>query len=513
MTLLTTCITKEEHHLVFGGDNGLTVARVNAIVNSGAKAIVISDNECPTSLEDKVNSGKVIFHKKEAEVGDLTSFGRKDVDFVVDRVFIVSHNSKVEEIFHRCLRLRIPINTTDRADFSTFTLLSTYENGPFKVGVSTLGKGCKLASKIRREIVNGLPENIDEICDNIGKLKQEITQQDNVTEDAGENEEDSVNTTTLNKLVDEFGMSNNDRKSLRSRWLSQIVEYYPLAKLGSITMADLEANYSSNSSQNQHELTTKRQKTEPKGKISLVGAGPGSADLLTAGAINEIMTADLVLADKLVPQQVLDVIPKKTKVFIARKFPGNAENAQQELLTMGLQALEQNQNVVRLKQGDPYIFGRGGEEYGFFSQKGFTPKVIPGITSALAAPVLAGIPVTHRDVCDQVLICTGTGRRGKVPELPDYNPSRTTVFLMALHRVVELIPKLVEEKQWEWDMPVAVIERASCPDQRVIRTTLKYVGEAIEANGSRPPGLFVAGDGCKILHEVEEKWRVEEGCS
>jgi uroporphyrin-III C-methyltransferase len=233
---------------------------------------------------------------------------------------------------------------------------------------------------------------------------------------------------------------------------------------------------------------------------------------------------------------VLDLIPRRTPVHIARKFPGNAERAQEELLELGLEGLRRGQTVLRLKQGDPYIYGRGGEEFAFFSQQGFADNItlLPGITSALSAPLFASIPATQRGVSDQVLICTGTGRRGEPTAPPEFVVTRTVVFLMALHRIRDLVADLTaygsydtgiendlgqygsaRRRLWPNSTPCAVIERASCPDQRVIRTSLEHVAAAIEEEGSRPPGLLVLGAACEALCKIDgprvPAWTVEEG--
>ena len=188
---------------------------------------------------------------------------------------------------------------------------------------------------------------------------------------------------------------------------------------------------------------------------------------------------------------------------------------------MGLQALQSGKTVLRLKQGDPYLYGRGAEEYVFFKKEGYIPVVLPGITSALSAPLFAGIPATHRSVADQVLICTGTGRKGAVPEPPSYVPTQTVVFLMALHRLSSLVESLtcpspegkpVSRTLWPINTPCAVVERASCADQRVIRSTLEHVCLAVQEEGSRPPGLLVVGSSCEVLHQpAGQDWVVEDG--
>lgn len=154
--------------------------------------------------------------------------------------------------------------------------------------------------------------------------------------------------------------------------------------------------------------------------------------------------------------------------------------------------------------------------------------MLPGITSALSAPLFARVPCTSRGVSDQVVICTGTGRKGKAPEPPSYSESKTVVFLMALHRVGELVESLVGLKKeggeegdggegrkgdaWPKETPCAVVERASCSDQRVIRSTLEFVVQAVENEGSRPPGLLVLGKACEVLKgRGGARWVVEEG--
>ncbi|KAI5951294.1 MET1 [Candida jiufengensis] len=520
--LLASLNIKGERILLFGYSN-LALLRINSILEAGAYPILVvqDDDKTLDAIEQYDLNSKVEIivdsNYKDNIENYLTLYGNKESDGVIDRVFVTllknSHQEIRERIYKSCRKYRVPINTTDYPDLCTFTLLSTHTQGDFQLGITTNGKGCKLSSRLKREIVKNLPSDIDQICTNIGNLRTTIQKEDQISElTTGENEDDLHNSKNFNSLVKEFDQTKNDIKLRRNRWLSQIVEYYPLSKLSSISIEDLKQVYNEDKSKSQP--LTESTTTTNKGKIALIGSGPGSVSLLTIGALQAINQADLILADKLVPQQVLDLIPKNhgPELFIARKFPGNAEKAQEELLSMGLVGLKQGKFVIRLKQGDPYIFGRGGEEFNFFEEHGYTPIVVPGISSALAAPVVANIPMTHRDVADQVLICTGTGRKGVVPNLPHFDPNRTTIFLMALHRIVELVPVLIE-KGWESDLPVAIIERASCPDQRVIRTTLSKLGDVVEQCGSRPPGLLVTGYACEVIYKDKDfkDFIVEEG--
>lgn len=346
----------------------------------------------------------------------------------------------------------------------------------------------------------------------LGTLRRRIWEEEHAAElsqDIEAEEEDTGQTATFNKLVIEE--SKEAARGRRMRWLSQICEYWPLRRLATITDADIDNLFREFAKSSPSKVGPTPTSSERRvGRIILAGSGPGNPDLLTRAAHKAILSADLILADKLVPAPILDLVPRRATVHIARKFPGNADKAQEELLELGLEGLKAGKVVVRIKQGDPYIYGRGGEEYDFFREHGYIPSVLPGITSALSAPLFAAIPATHRGVADQVLICTGTGRKGAPLDPPDFVATRTLVLLMSLHRLSALVDDLTK-KGYPKELPVAVLERASCPDQRVIRTSLEHVRAAVEEEGSRPPGLLVVGNACKVLMKYEQRWVVEEG--
>ncbi|KAL4942226.1 hypothetical protein BDV06DRAFT_192759 [Aspergillus oleicola] len=524
--LLASLNVDSQVHLIIGS-NPLAAARCTRSLQAGAKPVIIApeSESLQYTLAAHIEDGSAQWVRRDFQDEDLTSLGREEVDHVVDMVFITfgGSNPQNSHIFKLCRRLRIPINVSDAPDLCIFSLLSTYSDGPLHVGITTSGRGCKLASRLKREISATLPPNLGNAIDRLGTIRKRLWEEDFAAGlcDGGfdVDEDDSTGQRhTFNKLVTEDDV--NAAKTRRMRWLSQICEYWPLRKLAAINDADIDSILQEYSSVNVK--TTDVNGAElpaAKGKIILAGSGPGHPDLLTRATFKAIQDADIVLADKLVPAPVLELIPRRTEVHIARKFPGNADQAQEEFLRMGLAALQKGLRVLRLKQGDPYLYGRGGEELDFFRAEGFTPVVLPGITSALSAPLFAEIPATHRGVSDQVLICTGTGRKGAAPEPPTYVPTQTVVFLMALHRLSALIESLTIPSAdaklrtlWPKETPCAIIERASCSDQRVIRSTLEHVCQAFEAEGSRPPGLLVVGASCHVLHKPDgQQWIVEEG--
>ncbi|KAL2016588.1 hypothetical protein VTK56DRAFT_3289 [Thermocarpiscus australiensis] len=610
-SLLTAQHCTGHVHLILGA-NPLAAARASHSLSAGAKPVLIAplppssssqDNTPPLhySLANLISSGALTHLARPFADADLFTLGRPEVDRVVDAVFITSTTAgplgigigigigDAERVSALCRRHRIPVNVVDAPALCSFSLLSVHVDGPLQIGVTTNGRGCKLAGRIRREVAAGLPAGLGAACARLGEVRRRVVMEEEmkVPATAGGNGEgagaedggvdDSVEQTAgLNRLVREGDAE--AAKTRRMRWLAQVCEYWPLKRLAAITDADIEAILSSypgggntaapsvslgsNSSNNNKPGSGQR---PPTGRVILAGSGPGHPDLLTRATYKAIQSADLVLADKLVPAGVLDLIPRRTPVSIARKFPGNADRAQEELLEQALAGVRAGKTVLRLKQGDPFVYGRGGEEVAFFRARGLGDRVavLPGITSSLSAPLFAGIPPTQRDVADQVLICTGTGKQGRAPRPPEYVESRTVVFLMALHRIEGLVAELTvytdddeeeeeeeeEEEQgardgaqegergqegkgresenpsrrreasrrrrtlWPLNTPCAVVERASCPDQRVIRTSLRFVAEAIEQEGSRPPGLLVVGRACEALYTPEKgrSWVVEDG--
>ncbi|KAM3504895.1 hypothetical protein MY10362_003271 [Beauveria mimosiformis] len=548
-------------HLVVG-TNPLAASRCAASLAAGAHPVLVAPANASTDLhyglQAKIDDGSVKWEQKPLDDEDLFRLGRAEVGGVVDAVFVTTGTRETNtHIATLCRRNRIPVNVVDAPDLCTLTLLSTHVDGPLQIGVTTNGRGCKLASRIRREIAASLPANLGAATARLGDARRRIIQQDysrdtlSPSSSSPLDEDDSTGqSAAFNKLVVQDA---EEIKTRRMRWLSQVCEYWPLSRLSSITdddVATLLTSYqtdtaSSSSSSLLPSLNPNpnSSKTPKLGRLLLAGSGPGHPDLLTRATHRALLSADVILADKLVPAGVLALIPRRTPVSIARKFPGNADRAQEELLAAAHAGVLAGQTVLRLKQGDPFLYGRGGEEVAWFRAKGLGDRVavLPGMTSALSAPLFAGIPATQRDVADQVLICTGTGKKGAAPAPPEFVASRTVVFLMGLHRIAGLVrelttpvelqdaPSASSEKMppnvatlgppatrrlWPPTTPCAVVERASCPDQRVIRTTLARVAEAVEEEGSRPPGLLVVGAACTALEGPLDRgraWVVEEG--
>ncbi|CAK5279286.1 unnamed protein product [Mycena citricolor] len=418
-------------------------------------------------------------------------------------------NSSAERIYSICRKRSIPVNITDMPNLCDFTFTSTHRfagsestvRSALQIGVTTNGQGCRLASRIKREIVGLLPKEVGAAVDQVGAMRV-------LARGAGIDCTDDGGAATPNEPVPTRNPIETEVESARRRmkWVAQVSEYWPIPRLGAMTEEDMREVLAgehpsatlSIQSPSLHSLDRPK-----KGRILLVGSGPGHPSLLTVATHTTLTKlADVVLSDKLVPAAVLALIPSTVEVRIAKKFPGNAEGAQSEMMEAAIEAANRGLTVVRLKQGDPVVYGRAGEEVLYFRERGYESIVIPGVSSALAGPTFAGIPVTQRGVADSLALCTAVGRGGSEAQLPGYLRPRTLVILMGVARLGQVIATLCDEKSSErrlgpmypGNTPIAIVERASMPDQRVVVSTLKHIVRALESSGEqRPPGIMVIG--------------------
>jgi len=236
-----------------------------------------------------------------------------------------------------------------------------------------------------------------------------------------------------------------------------------------------------------------------RGRITMVGAGPGDPELLTIAALKVISDQDaLVITDRLVSDEILALV--KGEIRVAKKHPGCAEVAQEEIYRWVEEGLSLGKHVIRLKIGDPFVFGRGGEEVLRFRSIGYEPVVIPGVSATFAAPLLGGIPVTHRGVSNQVVMCTGYGRNGTNPDLIKYQKEQTVVFLMAVGRLRELSSNLCELAGYPLETPIGIIEKAGCRnEQRTLLGNLANIADLADKHKLKAPSTIVVGECVNVL--------------
>jgi uroporphyrin-III C-methyltransferase/precorrin-2 dehydrogenase/sirohydrochlorin ferrochelatase len=228
------------------------------------------------------------------------------------------------------------------------------------------------------------------------------------------------------------------------------------------------------------------------GHVSLVGAGPGDPGLLTRAAVARLRKADLVLYDALVDERVL-LVARRARRFFVGKRAGRHALSQQEIHALMIRAARRGQRVVRLKGGDPFVFGRGGEEAMALRAAGIPFDVVPGISSAVAAPASAGIPLTHRGLSSGFLVVSGHEEEAFAAAINELKPGAiTVVVLMGYARRAELAHMMIE-RGWPRTTPAAMVADGTRASQQVWRGTLQALtqGDAVIDGGA--PALLVVG--------------------
>ena len=233
------------------------------------------------------------------------------------------------------------------------------------------------------------------------------------------------------------------------------------------------------------------------GSVVLVGGGPGDPGLVTVRGQQAVAQADVVLADHLAPQSLLASLPPEVEVIDASKLPRGRSMAQEQINALLVEHALAGKRVVRLKGGDPFVFGRGMEELEACVAAGVPVEVVPGVTSAIGVPGLAGIPVTHRGLTHEFVVVSGHVPPGHPQSLVDWAAlgrlRGTVVVLMGVDTAGAIAAALVEHGR-DPRTPVAVIADGSTPTQRVVRTTLDGLAATLADEGIRPPAVWVVGD-------------------
>jgi uroporphyrin-III C-methyltransferase len=241
-------------------------------------------------------------------------------------------------------------------------------------------------------------------------------------------------------------------------------------------------------------ITTSTKKTGKEPRITLVGAGPGDVDLITLKGLKALKTADVVLYDALVSEELLEYAPKKaTKVYVGKRS-GDHSYSQDAVNKLMIDYAVNYGHVVRLKGGDPFVFGRGYEELDYAASYNIPAEVIPGISSSIAVPGLQQIPVTHRGLSESFWVVTGTTASGKISaDLYEAAKSNATVVvLMGIHKLSEIVE--IYKATGKHNLPVAAIQNGSTSNEKVVVGIVDTIVKLAAENKISSPALIVFGE-------------------
>ena len=240
------------------------------------------------------------------------------------------------------------------------------------------------------------------------------------------------------------------------------------------------------------------------GKVILVGAGPGDPDLLTIRAVQRISIGDVLVYDRLIQQGVLSLAKPSAERIYMGKEPGH-HTRQDEIHALLEQKALEGKTVIRLKGGDPFLFGRGGEEVEYLAERGIPFEVIPGVSSCLSAPLSAGIAVTHRDASSSVVIVTGHNAAGNEDRV-DWEAIAgidTAIFLMCVHNIETIADKLIAAGRSP-ATPAAIIQMAYWDGEHVVTGTLETIALQVRSAGIEPPATLVIGEVVRLREKLQQ---------
>lgn len=244
------------------------------------------------------------------------------------------------------------------------------------------------------------------------------------------------------------------------------------------------------------------------GKVFIVGAGPGDPKLITLKAVESIKSADIVLYDRLVSKKIVAMIPKRAEKMYVGRDVGDDYKHQDTTNDLMVKFAKKNKNVVRLKGGDPFIFGRGGEEAEFLRAHKVKYEIIPGITSGIGSAIYSGIPLTHREYASSVVFVTGHEDAKKTEGVVDWKRLAkavdTIVIMMGLSRL-EIISKKLISGGLSKNTPVAVIQNGTTDEHRMIKGTLTNISKKVIAAKIQPPSIVIVGKVVNLSDKIG--WR------
>ena len=441
--------------LVGGGDVATRKGRM--LAKAGAILRVVAP-EISTELRELVACHQGELWAREYQAGDM--------DDCVLAVAATDIESLNETISFDAKQKNIPVNVVDTPALCTYITPAIIDRSPLMIAISSGGEAPVLARLVRAKLETLIPMSYGALANLASRWRERVK----ARFDNGDSRRKFWEK-ILQGPVAELAMNNQEQLA------------------DGIIATELAAEDSS--------LT--------QGEVYLVGGGPGDPELLTLKALRLMQQADVVLYDRLVSDGVMDLVRRDAeRIYVGKRRSEHAmqqENINQLLVDLA----KQGKRVLRLKGGDPFIFGRGGEEIELLAQNNIPFQIVPGITAASGCAAYAGIPLTHRDYAQSVRFVTGHLKDDSInvhwPELA--NPTQTIVFYMGLVGLRDICAALVQHGR-QPTTPVALIERGTTQQQRVLIADLATMADVVDAQEVHAPTLFVVGDVVR-LHE-NLKW-------
>ncbi len=434
--------------LVVGGGE-LAARKVEMILKAEGRVRLVADSLC-LALEELVDLKAVEHHARAFDADDLVG---------CLLVFVATDDEELcKRVAKQATEADILVNVVDQFDLCTFIMPAIVNRSPVMVAVSTGGEAPILSRVVKSQLETFLPTGLGLLADFAGASRDRV------------------------KAAIPDG-------SLRLRFWENFI-HGPIAEYVLAGQPEAAGNLLDET------LTkaSKDQGVESQGEVYLVGAGPGDPDLLTFRAMRLMQQADVVLHDRLVPAEILDLVRRDAERVFVGKRRGDHAMRQEEIGQLMIRLAKEGKRVLRLKSGDPFVFGRGGEEIDALSSEGIHFQVVPGVTAANGCASYAGIPLTHRDHAQSCIFITGHAKDDKLDLDWDklIRPSQTLVVYMGLYSLPMLCEKLIGHGA-DANTPAAVVDNGTRKNQQVITAPLGELADAVAKAEFLGPAVVIVG--------------------
>lgn len=444
---------KDRPCLVVGGGS-IAARKIRQLLKAGGKVTVIAPEIC-NDVQQMLSDHRIkhiVSTFKPEHLDTMTLIIAATDDEVINR--------QVSELAQS---RNIPVNVVDNPELCSFIMPSIVDRNPVQIAISTGGSSPVLARLLRARLETMIPSSFGRLAELMGKSREKVRKRF-----PGMRERRRFWEHILQGPVAEMLFAGQDKTALKML---------------------------------EREIENKSPVIDSRGEVYLVGGGPGDPDLLTFRALRLMQQADVVLYDRLVAPEIVELVRKDAdRIYVGKQRDQHAL-PQEEINRLLINLAKEGKRVLRLKGGDPFIFGRGGEEIETLSSEGIPFQVVPGITAAGGCASYAGIPLTHRDYAQSCIFVTGHLKDNSMNLNWDalIQPGQTIAVYMGTHGIEVLCNELVKRGLPE-NMPAAIVQQGTTLQQRVYTGTLKTLPEIPKQNEIKPPSMIIIGEVVK-LHE------------
>ena len=434
--------------LLVGG--GETAARKLRLLRKAGAEITLVASVVTPEIADLAEAGDIVWHER--------AFDERDLEGIA-LVHAASDDNEADRAVAQAASARgLPVNVVDDPEASSFIMPAIVDRDPIVIGISSGGTAPVLARRVRESIERLLPARLGRLARFAERFRGAVKATQTPAAQRGFWERVFDGPIARQVLA-------GDEHGAREAMISLI---------------------------NRQPANDEKPQT---GAVHIVGAGPGDPDLLTLKALRLIQDADVILYDKLVGPEIVELARRDAERVYVGKTKGNHSLPQEEINALIAEHAEAGRRVVRLKGGDPFVFGRGGEELLSLRERGIEAEVVPGITAAAACAAASGIPLTHRGLARGVSLVTGHAEDGEPdfdwPALADGR--QTLAVYMGVSTAGSVMRRLLEAGAEPW-RPVAVIEKGTRPDQRVLTGTLEGLEDLVRDRAVEGPAMIIVGE-------------------